>query len=135
MAKTIIELVDEDSKLKAALQSLLDAKYLVPGAFDPRAFLINDSRVLSKWKNRRRRPLNATDWTAIGVMVHNQFFQEVFRNHQAGNDPSPDRSTSKWLDDWEREVALAMPDDDSIRDVARNIGQYLEFTNRKSQGF
>lgn len=135
MEKTIIDLVEEDDDLRAALQALVEAKYLLPGVFDPRAYLLDDARIRSKWKNRRRRALTPVDWTAIGVAIHNQFLAEVYANFQTGEEPRPEQKTSDWLEAWERDVAEALPEEDTILNVAQKLGQYLEFRNRKSQGF
>ena len=135
MEKTIIDLVQEDAALQAELQSLLSAKYLAPGIFHPRAYLINDLQVRSRWKNRRTRSVERVDFVAIGVAIYNQFFHEAYANHLSGEDATANRKITTWLSDWEREVEERFPDDDSISDVAAKLGQYLEFINRKSQGF
>lgn len=135
MENNIIDLVEEDAALQTELQSLLSAKYLAPGIFHPRAYLINDVQVRSRWKNRRTRSVERIDCVAIGVAIYNQFFHEAYANYRAGEDAAANRKTTKWLSDWKREVEERFPDDDSISDVAAKLGQYLEFINRKSQGF
>lgn len=135
MEKTIIDLVQEDAALQAELQSLLKAKYLAPGIFHPRAYLINDLQVRSRWKNRRTRSVERIDYVAIGVAIYNQYFHEAYANYQADGDDAANRKTAIWLSDREREVEERFPGDDSIPDIAAKLGQYLEFINRKSQGY
>ena len=135
MEKTIIDLVEEDAVLQTELKSLLSAEYLAPGVFHPRAYLINDLQVRSRWKNRRTQSVERVDFVAIGVAIYNQFFHEAYANYQAGEDATVNRKTTIWLSNWEREVDERFPEDDSIPDVAAKLGQYLEFINRKSQGY
>ena len=135
MEKTIIDLVEEDVALQAELQAILDAKYLAPGVFHPRAYLINDVQVRSRWKKRCTRSVKRVDLIAIGVAIYNQFFHEAYVNYLSGEDATANRNTTTWLSDWEREIEERFPGDESIPDVAAKLGQYLEFINRKSQGY
>ena len=135
MAGTIADLVRQDSRLQSELKELLKAKYLAPGIFHPEAYLVDTDKIERKWK--MRSPSSSRIPTlAVGVAIYNQFFSDVYACVAAGDDPMATPETSNWLSEWEDFVEEQFPDEaEEILASASNIGQYLEFMNRKSQGF
>lgn len=137
MEKTILDFVEKDPLLWGEMQNLLKKKYLLPGIFHQHAYLVNDTRSQLKWKNRNKESLKRIDWLAIGVTIYNQFFGELANDLLQGGDGSARQETSKWLEEWEKEVQASYVEntgDNSVPDIALKLGQYLEYRNRKSQG-
>jgi len=135
MAGTIVDLVKQDSRLQSELKELLKAKYLAPGIFHPEAYLVDTDKIDRKWKSRGRVKSRIST-LAVGVAIYNQFYADVYACVAAGDDPMATPETSNWLNEWEEFVEEQYPDEaEEILASASNIGQYLEFMNRKSQGF
>lgn len=135
MPDTIRDLVRQDSELQADLKSLLKEKFLAAGIFHPEAYLVDLEKIERKWK-RRKKEGNRTSMLAVGVAIYNQWFAEVYSSAVSGDDPMPSEETRNWLSDWEEFVEENFPDEsEELLDAAAKIGQYLEFMNRRSQGF
>ena len=128
----ITDLVENTPELAALIEELLQRRFLLPGVFHPRAYLVDDLKIDSA-ATKQALWINAA---AVGVALHNQFFSEVARKALQGEDPSASEETSEAVARWEKRIAKNFPDDAEARiSACRNIGQYLEFMNRKSQGF
>jgi transcription elongation factor Elf1 len=137
VSKSIVEVVEQDSDLQAVVQQLLDRKFLCPGVFHPNAYLIDRDRIEAMWNgaNKGLDKHGKLAAIAVGVAIYNDFFREVFARVMSQEEPQAEPETSEWLEEWQQYVAESFPDDESIEEVAGMIGQYMEFMNRKSQGF
>ncbi|MDZ4851035.1 MAG: hypothetical protein SGI77_17245 [Pirellulaceae bacterium] len=135
MPETIADLVRQDPDLQAELKALLDEQYLATGIFHPEAFLVDLEKIKGKWK-KRKKDSTRNSMLAVGVGIYNQWFAEVFACVATGEDPRPSKQTLNWLSDWEKFVEENYPNEsEELQEAGRKIGQYLEFMNRKSQGF
>jgi hypothetical protein len=132
---TIVALVEQDDRLREVLKELLDTRYLVTGMFHPNAYLVNIEKVEAAWRKRDTKKINRTDVIAIGTAINNQMFNELTATFLAGEEPIAKTKTLKWLSEWEKFAAMKFPDFPECSEIAGKLGQYLEFTNRKSQGF
>ncbi|OGV70909.1 MAG: hypothetical protein A2283_22055 [Lentisphaerae bacterium RIFOXYA12_FULL_48_11] len=129
---TVQEIVLNDERYQKIIQELLEKRFLMPGIFHPLAYLRDTDKIKQAWK-RKKTTLNAI---AMGVSLHNDFFQEVINCKLNGEDPTPMPQTKKALDTWEAEVGRLFESEfKDIEETCRTLGQYLEFMNRKSQGF
>ena len=135
MAGTLVDLVRQDSRLQAELKELLKAKCLAPGIFHPEAYLVDTDKIERKWKLRSR---SSGPYSDVGSRCRH--LQSVLirrlrrcRRRKRSNGNPGDVQLAQRVEDF---VEEQFPDEDAeILASARNIGQYLEFMNRKSQGF
>ena len=129
---TVREIVLNDERYQEIIRELLEKRFLGPGIFHPLAYLRDTDKIKQAWKHDKTK-LNAI---AMGVSLQNDFFQEVMNCHLNGSDPSPTRQTKKALSMWEADVeGLFETEFKDIEETCRLLGQYLEFMNRKAQGF
>jgi hypothetical protein len=72
----------------------------------------------------------------MGINLYDEFFFEGVNAIRQEGDFVVSRKTTRRLNSWESEVKRLFPNEfKEIIDAARHIGQYLEFRNRKAQGF
>ena len=131
-SKTIIEVVETDGHLGAIIQRLLELGFLVPGPFHPRAYLRDTDRIESAWKKSKSKD-NAL---AMGVHLNDEFFFEGVNAVRQKGDFIVSRALKAKLKHWETTVKSLFPNESGqIIEDAQRLGQYLEFKNRKAQGF
>jgi hypothetical protein len=111
---------------------MLKLKFLHPGVFHPLAYLRDGTRIEAAWKKAKSKD-NAL---AMGIHLNGEFFFEGLNAiHQKG-DFIVSRRTKGRLKSWEKEVKKLFPNESKeIIDAAQHIGQYLDFRNRKAQGY
>lgn len=129
--QTIADLIDSRPDLQALLQELVGQGFLLPGIFDPRAYLRDEDQILSAWKAEKSR-LNAI---ALGVSLHNDLYCELVNQVLAGEDPETSAELRRSIERWTAAIAKRFPDHEEMEANCSLLGQYLEFMNRKSQGF
>ena len=130
--ETIIDFVMSRAELRAILDDLLEHRYLLPGIFQPRAYLRDVEQIVAAWR-RQKSKINAI---AMGVSIYNDFHSEIVNDALAGKDPHASAKTCKSLEKWKVEIVKHFPsDNEAIESICATLGQYLEYANRKSQGF
>lgn len=128
----IEETVRSNPVIRQAIDELLKKRFLVPGVFDPRAYLRDTERIAAAGKNQKSR-INAI---AMGAHLHNNLFYEITCNVLRGEDPSASKETVGSIAKWKKVLQKNFPEEhEEIEEISGLIGQYLEFMNRKSQGF
>jgi hypothetical protein len=130
--QTITQVVENDPHLREIIQRLLELKFLLPGIVHPSAYLRDSDRIESAWRKSKSKA-NAV---AMGVHLNNELFFEGINAVRQKVDftVSPDLRAN--LADWEKEIEKLFPNESTaIRSVAHFVGLYLEFINRKAQGF
>lgn len=122
--------MEKSDHLHRILQEARDRGLFAPGVFDPRAYLIDEERIEEEWGSRTNDALVAT---AKGAALHNRFFGEVAASVTRGEDPQATSETTEQVRNWSAVVRKQFAGSSTIEEDARQIGQYLEFVNRKSQ--
>jgi len=128
----IDETVRNDPLVRQAIDELLEKRFLVPGVFDSRAYLRDTERIAAAGKNQKLR-INAI---AMGAHLHNNLFYEITCDVLRGEEPEASKETLASLEKWRKKLQKNFPEEhEEIEKISGLIGQYLEFMNRKSQGF
>ncbi len=72
----------------------------------------------------------------MGVSIYNDYYSEIVNDALAGKDPHASAKTCKTLKKWNVEIVKHFPSENkAIESICETRGQYLEYANRKSQGF
>jgi hypothetical protein len=130
--RKLVQLVESDPLLQSVLGRLLKRGFLLPGVVHPLAYVRNKEMIESEWKISKSEE-NAL---AMGVNVTNDYFFEGIHEVLNGRDFLVSSVSTTRLESWQNEVrALFGHQSKMIINAATTIGQYLEFMNRKSQGF
>ena len=130
--RKLVQLVESDPVLQSIVGRLLKRGFLLPGVFHPLAYERNKELIESEWKVSKSEE-NAL---AMGVHVTNDYFFEGIHEVLNGRNFLVSSVSTMRLESWQTEVrALFGHQSKMIIDAATTIGQYLEFMNRKSQGF
>lgn len=130
--KNVIDEVNESKELQSVIELMLSKRFLMPGIFQPNAYLIDEEKIQKAWK-RKKSYENAL---AKGVCLHNDFFFEGIASVLQGRDFTVSAKTRNELEMWEAEIVSIFPNESKkIIEIARTLGQYLEVMNRKSQGY
>ena len=142
--KSIVDLVEGDSNLQKVIGELVKNEFLLPGIFDPRAYLRDTIKIETAWRKKKLR-INAI---AAGVSCWNELFaslvnQEIAIKAQQRGGVRSLKEMEEAVEDcqksllkWQKEVKkIKVLDYDEIEEISSTIGQYLECMNRKSQGF
>lgn len=129
---SIADVVQQSEKLQAVIMDLLAKHFLLPGVFHPLAYIRDAEKIEDSWAQRKSR-LNTV---AMGVSLFNKMFAEMVRSMLNGHDATGTDETKQAMGEWDAETRKRFPDEyDDIENICRTLGQYLEFMNRKSQGF
>lgn len=130
--RKLVHLVETDPVLQSIVGRLLKRGFLLPGVSHPFAYQRNRELIETEWKASKSEE-NAL---AMGVSVTNDYFFEGIHEVLNGNVFLVSSVSRTRLESWQKEVkALFGHQSKMIIDAATTIGQYLEFMNRKSQGF
>jgi hypothetical protein len=130
--KNIIEVVEADEGLLGIVRRMTELNFLLPGIFHPLAYLRDTNRIEAAW--RRSKSMDTA--LAMGMHLYNDFFFEGVNATRSKGNFTVSRETRASVRQWEKAVKKLFPTESSqIVDAARKIGQYLEFRNRRSQGF
>lgn len=137
MSDTIVDVVERSSHLQEVVRQLLECGYLSPGVFHPKAYLIDQARIEAMWRGDGEdiNEFGSLGTIAVGVAIYNKFFYEITAKALTQQEPEPDSETLEWLSEWKEFLSERFFGDHSMEEDARAIGQYLEFRNRKAQGF
>ncbi|MDP2926755.1 MAG: hypothetical protein Q8N65_01305 [bacterium] len=107
-------------------------QFLLPGIFHPLAYIRDTDKIENAWK-RNKTKLNII---AMGVSLYDDWFEEIVNSRLTGGEAAPTKETKKALSVWDSETRKCFPSEyKDIEKTCRILGQYLEFMNRKSQGF
>lgn len=130
--ESIVDVVEGDPNLQKVIDELGRQKFLLEGIFHPQAYLRDTDRIKTAWGKNKSR-INAI---AMGVSLYNDWFYEAVCSVRTNGDVIVSKETKRALEKWEREIKQKFPSDhEEIEEICKTIGQYLEFMNRKSQGF
>jgi hypothetical protein len=130
--RKLVHLVESDPLLQSIVGRLLKRGFLLPGVSHPLAYGRNKELIESEWKVSK----SEESALAMGVSVTNDYFFEGIHEVLNGSDFLVSSVSTMRLESWQKEVrALFGHQSKMIIDSATTIGQYLEFMNRKSQGF
>lgn len=140
-AKSIVDIVNGSPTLLRTIEELKKNAFIVDGIFHPKAYLRDTERIRRAWGKKKSR----TNAIAMGVSLYNDWFQEMHKSIVESRrepqlsrigDPKASRETMRALKRWQKDVARVFPSEhEEIDDTCRTLGQYMEYMNRKSQGF
>jgi len=130
--ESIVDVVLNDPNLKKIVDDLVEKQFLIAVVFDSMSYIRDADAIYNAWGTSKSR-LNAI---AMGSSLYNQLFQEGSNSLLQGGDFSPSQEIKNDIENWKDEVKkLFVSEFNEIENIARTIGQFLEFTNRKAQGF
>ena len=130
--RTIIDVVNNDPKLQNIIRELKEKKFLIEGVFNPQAYLRDVDKIKAAWKKEK----SLKNAIALGASLYNDLFYDGMNQARITGDFKASRKTKNALEKWKKEVESELSSDyEEIEDIAGKIGQYLEFMNRKSQGY
>ncbi|MCB4792196.1 MAG: hypothetical protein LHV68_09940 [Elusimicrobia bacterium] len=130
--KTVVEIVNGNPKFQSVIKEYRENKFLLEGVYHPLAYLIDADKIESAWKKNKSK-INAI---AQGMALYNDFFTEAMNSVLLTGDSRVSKETSGKLEKWKGVVEkLFQADYKEIEEMSSRLGQYLEFMNRKSQGF
>lgn len=130
--KSIVDAVSNNPKLQNIIDELKKKKFLLEGIFHPLAYLRDTDKIEVAWKRKKSR-INAI---AMGVSLYNEWFWEGINSVHKKGDFIVSKETKSALKRWEGKVKQESAlNYEEIEKICSTIGQYMEYMNRKSQGF
>lgn len=136
MPQDIAGLIRGDLRLQSLIKDMLNRELLLSGIFHREAYLLNDLEITELWRRRKQTTLSELEIVAIGMMLYNAFFGDISSVALSDEEPVPSAKVSRRLRQWKKFVQEHWSSDfTDLQMTSQLLGQYLEFMNRRSQGF